>query len=89
MDTRMHGACGVIDTSFTKKFSNNFEKWKSYAKQRWYAKKIKFFINKFMGRKSRDTVPFKAWNFVTFFETTQVKLKNINKIWILLLKSYL
>jgi hypothetical protein len=24
-----------------KKFSNNFEKWKSYAKQRWYAKKIK------------------------------------------------
>jgi hypothetical protein len=24
-----------------KNFSNNFEKWKSYAKQRWYAKKLK------------------------------------------------
>jgi hypothetical protein len=24
-----------------KKFSNNFEKLKSYAKQRWYAKKLK------------------------------------------------
>jgi hypothetical protein len=41
----MHGACGIIDTACTCawgiKFSNNFEKLKSYAKQRWYAKKIK------------------------------------------------
>jgi hypothetical protein len=26
----MHGACGIIDTACTKKFSNNFEKRKSY-----------------------------------------------------------
>jgi hypothetical protein len=38
---RMHGACGVIDTACTNKFLNNFEQWKSYAKQRWYAKKLK------------------------------------------------
>jgi hypothetical protein len=37
----MHRACGVIDTACTKKCSNNFEKLKSYAKQRWYANKIK------------------------------------------------
>jgi hypothetical protein len=35
---RMHGACGVIDTACTIQF---LEKWKSYAKRRWYAKKIK------------------------------------------------
>jgi hypothetical protein len=35
------GACGVIDTECTIKFSNNFEKWKSYAKRRRYAKKLK------------------------------------------------
>jgi hypothetical protein len=37
----MYGAWGVIDTVCTKNFSNNFEKWKSYAKQGWYAEKIK------------------------------------------------
>jgi hypothetical protein len=36
---RMHGACGVIDTACTIKFSNNFKKWKSYAKRQYYAKK--------------------------------------------------
>jgi hypothetical protein len=38
---RLHSACGVNDTACTIKFSNNFEKWKSYAKRRCYAKKIK------------------------------------------------
>jgi hypothetical protein len=36
----MHGACGLNDTACTKKYSNNFEKLKSYAKQRRCAKKI-------------------------------------------------
>jgi hypothetical protein len=30
---RMHDACGVIGTVCTVKFSNNFERWKSYSKQ--------------------------------------------------------
>jgi hypothetical protein len=34
----MHGACGIVDTACTKKLSTKFEKLKSYAKQRWYAK---------------------------------------------------
>jgi hypothetical protein len=36
-------ACGVIDTACTQIFLNNFEKWKSNAKQRWYAKKCKMY----------------------------------------------
>jgi hypothetical protein len=31
----------VNDTTCTTKFSNKFQKLKSYAKQRWYEKKIK------------------------------------------------
>jgi hypothetical protein len=38
---RMHSSCGVIDTACSIKFSNTFEKWKSYAKRRGYAKKLK------------------------------------------------
>jgi hypothetical protein len=39
---RCHAQCMFVnDTTCTTKFSNKFQKLKSYAKQRWYEKKIK------------------------------------------------
>jgi hypothetical protein len=55
----MHRACGINDTACTKKFSHNFEKWISYAKQKqWHCMHLKKFeyLRKFELRNTKTLI---------------------------------